>query len=593
MGKEKNIPISKLIVKVIHRIFNHCPILTILSLLSGIIFGLSCAINTYITQKFFDEVNRVVNASGKISTLIMMAFILCSVIVISQIAKGAYNFVYDVLFNKVLGFLHESINNKISKLDPIIFEDTALLDTINKAKNGAKGCIGLFSVFSTLVTFYLPYYIFMGWYLFKLDKILTLSLVFIFIPVALAQFIRVKVFNKLEDDIAPIRREYNYYESCICEKEYFKETRILGAFNYFKGLYESSLDILGHKIWKAEKKMGLLELFMKLITLVGYLGVLYLLCRSLFNGRISIGAFAAVFSSIEFMIILMEEILSFHIGRLTKELGATRNFIYFFDLPERIGEDLEINLDNGIALKNVSFIYPCAKYFSLNDISLTIHPKETIAIVGENGSGKSTLVKLLMGLYLPTEGIVEFGGIDTKKISSYSLYKHTSGVFQNYQRYKMTLAENIYISDTENSSEQLINLSIKKAELNIDIDNFSQGIHTMLSREFNGIDLSGGQWQKVAIARGFFKNHSLIVLDEPTSSIDPIEETKLYNNFKNISKNKTSIIVTHRIGSAKIADRIIVMCDGKIAEIGAHKELLNNNGKYSEMYKSQSNWYSV
>jgi len=591
MENKKEISLTKIITKIIPMMFHYCPFISISLLTLSIFHGVSFGVNTFATQKFFDEITKTVSGNGTINRAVMLAIILGLVLIISQILNGVTNFMYSVFMNKVAGHLFRKINEKSANIDPVVYEDTELLDSINKAQKGVEGSLGLFIVLSGLLTFYLPYFLFMAVYLFRLDKILTVSLVFIFVPVAFSQLIRVKIFDKLEDEIAPIRREYDYYEGCICAREYFKETRILGGFNYFKDLYKGSMDLLGQKVWKAEKKTGLMELYMKLLTLAGYFGVLYLLFRSLFRGTITIGAFAAVFASIGFMISVMEEIICMHIGALTKELGTIRNFVDFFDLPERGGEDIELSTEDGISLKNVNFIYPSAKDYSLKDICLEIKPKEIIAVVGENGAGKSTLVRLITGLYLPTEGSVQFGGIDTRKISAKSIYKHTSGVFQKFQKYKMNLCENISISDMDNGSEELLKLSTKKADLNVESETFKDGYDTMLSREFDGIDLSGGQWQRVAIARGFYKSHNMIILDEPTAAIDPVEETKLYEKFASISKDKTSIIVTHRIGSAKIANRIVVMDEGKISEIGTHEELLNMGGKYAKMYEAQAQWY--
>jgi ATP-binding cassette subfamily B protein len=591
MEKKKEISLTKITGKIIPMLFHYCPFTGILLLTLSIFHGLSFGVNTFATQKFFDGVTRTISENGTINEPIILAFMLGIALIVSQILNGVTNFMYGVFENKVAGHLYKKINEKSANIDPVIYEDTELLDSINKAQKGVEGSIGLFIVLASLFTFYLPYFLFMGVYLFKLDKILSVSLIFIFIPVAFSQFIRVKVFDKLEDEVAPIRREYDYYESCIGSREYFKETRILGSFNYFRDLYKDSMVLLGQKVWKAEKKTGLMELYMKLLTLAGYLGVLYLLFRSLLIGNITIGAFAAVFSSVGFMIMVMEEIICMHIGDLTKELGTVRNFVDFFDLPERCGDDIEISAEDGISLKNVNFIYPSAKDYSLKDISLEIKPKEIIAVVGENGAGKSTLVRLITGLYLPTEGSVEFGGIDTRKISAKSIYKHTSSVFQKYQKYKMSLSENITISDMSNISDELLKLSTEKADLNIGDETFKEGYDTMLSREFDGTDISGGQWQRVAIARGFYRSHNLIILDEPTAAIDPIEETKLYEKFASISKGKTSIIVTHRIGSAKIADRIVVMDEGRIAEIGTHEDLLSKGGKYAKMYEAQAQWY--
>jgi ATP-binding cassette subfamily B protein len=213
-------------------------------------------------------------------------------------------------------------------------------------------------------------------------------------------------------------------------------------------------------------------------------------------------------------------------------------------------------------------------------------------VVGENGSGKSTIIRLITGLYSPSQGSVTYGEIDTSTLSMKSLFSKTSAVFQKYQRYQMKLADNIGISDvTFPVKEENLDDVCTKSGLDKNASSFSEGYDTMLSREFDGVDLSGGQWQRIAIARGFYRSHDLIILDEPTAAIDPYEETRIYNEFAEIAKNKTAIIVTHRLGSVKLADRIIVMKDGAVAQIGTHEELLHTDGEYARLYKAQEQWY--
>lgn len=167
-----------------------------------------------------------------------------------------------------------------------------------------------------------------------------------------------------------------------------------------------------------------------------------------------------------------------------------------------------------------------------------------------------------------------------------------SGVFQKFQKYQMTLRENVMISnlDTEREDGTLLE-TLKKADVNIESQSYPDGLETMLSREFDGVDLSGGQWQRVSIARGINRDSKVIVLDEPTAAIDPIEETKIYKKFKEISDERTTVLVTHRLGSARIADRIVVMENGRVAEIGTHDELMNKQGTYYVLFMSQAQWY--
>jgi ATP-binding cassette subfamily B protein len=223
---------------------------------------------------------------------------------------------------------------------------------------------------------------------------------------------------------------------------------------------------------------------------------------------------------------------------------------------------------------------------------MEIKDGETIAVVGENGSGKSTLVKLLIGLYEPSCGNVMYGDTDINEINTKSINVNTSGVFQNYIKYQMELFDNIIISDyRKNPSTEYLDSICNMVGINPYTSKFPKTYNTMLSREFDGVDLSGGQWQRIAIARAYYRGHNLIILDEPTSAIDPIEEANIYNQFMNISRGKTSIIVTHRLGSVRLADKIVVLSNSQIAEIGTHEELMGINGIYHKMVKAQSHWY--
>jgi len=263
-------------------------------------------------------------------------------------------------------------------------------------------------------------------------------------------------------------------------------------------------------------------------------------------------------------------------------------------MPEREGVDIEIPADADIKLAGVSFSYPGAERKAVDDVTLMLKNGETVAVVGENGSGKTTLVRLITGLYLPDEGDVLYGDVNTKTASTLSIFKSISAVFQKYQRYQMSLRENIGISDVnEIKNDDELGKICVQAGIDRTDGSFTDGYETMLSREFDGVDLSGGQWQRVAIARSFFRTHQLIVLDEPTAAIDPIEETKIYNRFAEISKGRTAIIVTHRLGSVKLADRILVMKDGKLAEQGAHADLMAAKGEYARLYTSQEQWYKI
>lgn len=587
---QKEITVFQVIVRLLPMIFYALPVLFIVCVILGLFHGTSIGFSTFVFQHFFDSVTQFIAEQATLTYVILMGIGLGAVIIGTDILNGVHNFIAKVFVNKMIGVLGKEINRKSARIDPIAYETPALLNDINKADEGMGNSIWMILIMFTVITFYVPYFLFMAVYLYYVKPILVIALVLIFIPVAMNQVIRSVVFAKLEDQSAPIRRQFDYYEQCLTAREYFKETRILGAFHFFRTLFLDALQLLGKKIWQAEFKVGMLELGMKMLTLAGYFGVLYLLFTSTLNGDISIGAFAAVFASIGMMFQVMEEVVTQQIGNMSRNLGTVRNFIRFLDLPERKGlEDVELS-DEGIKLEDVYFKYPEASNDAIKGVTLDIKKGETIAIVGGNGSGKTTLVKLLTGIYVPNRGHVFIGGVNTKDASSTKLYQDTSAVFQNYQRYKMSLKDNVSISH-DHDDEADLDTAAHKAEVDVLHRSFPDGWNTMLSREFDGVDLSGGQWQRVAIARGFFRPHELIVLDEPTAAIDPIEETKLYEKFAEATHGKTSLVITHRLGSARIADRIVVMDQGQIVEMGTHSELLNKGGHYARMFAAQAQWY--
>ena len=229
---------------------------------------------------------------------------------------------------------------------------------------------------------------------------------------------------------------------------------------------------------------------------------------------------------------------------------------------------------------------------AVDDVSVDLAPGATVALVGANGAGKTTLAKLLLGLFVPTGGDVIRGTVNTRDATKHDIRERTSAVFQNFQRYQMTLRENVVLADaTREEDEQAVIRALERGGVPAELWQGEEGLDLMLSREFGTRDLSLGQWQRIAIARGLFREHDVILLDEQTASIDPLEEQAVYERFMEIAAGRTAILVTHRLGSARLADRILVMRDGCIVEDGTHQRLLDRRGLYHEMFTAQAAWY--
>ncbi|MDU1414385.1 MAG: ABC transporter ATP-binding protein [Clostridium sp.] len=271
-----------------------------------------------------------------------------------------------------------------------------------------------------------------------------------------------------------------------------------------------------------------------------------------------------------------------------------RNFIERKDVTNRLkGIPIPPRKTHEITFENVTFSYPDSNNLIFKNFNLNIRSGEKIALVGMNGAGKSTLVKLLCGLYKPDEGRILLDGIDVATFNIYDYFKEFAVVFQDVFTFAFTIAQNIACCNTENINYDKVKVCLEKANLLKKINSLPNGINTTMLKALDedGIILSGGETQKLMLARALYKDASIIILDEPTAALDPIAESEMYEKYNSLIDDKTSIFISHRLSSTRFCTRILFMKDGKIVEEGSHDELINKDGEYAKMYEIQAHYY--
>ncbi len=405
---------------------------------------------------------------------------------------------------------------------------------------------------------------------------LSIGLVVAIVPKIIVEMRETKIKVQNRDKRVELRRMEKLYRETITGDPQYIETKINGADEFFKKKYEDTRKSMDGVVTEESA-------FIKNTGLIFSPLLIYSDISGLFTGVLllyyDIISFSVFGSAVSAFTKLKEDITS--ILSLV-EYGRRFGIMVepYFDFLAKIEREGEETTDgNSLELKDVYFKYPNAKDFAISGINLKINPGEKVAIVGINGSGKSTLSKLLLGEFEPTKGEVLIGGVSSKKLKEPEIYDKRSQVSQFFNRYEMSLKENISFENDLNFSESEVTNFVKKKELNLE---------SALGREFEGVELSGGEWQRIAILRGFNKTSEFITLDEPTSAIDPINEKEIYDFFDDNSDGKTEIIITHRLGAIKYVDRILVMENGKIIEDGDFRELTERQGKFKEIYDSQS-----
>ena len=558
---------------------------TMFCLVIFIILGLLPTLTAYTWKVLLDVVNDNFITRNKSSVYMYILFYTLS-LGLSVLINSLSETPDTILRNKVKKIAFKQIHEKVKAIPLVYFDNPKINDLMSNATSsmveGKFMCfvLGLTSMIGNVFSI-----VFAAMLLNSYNPYLGIVLLLVLLPVVLKAWLNKKIVALKYQQIE-LHRKANTYSDYILEKSYLMETRLWDLSDYFLKKRNETIEIINKEEAKVKFVVNIYNLLINSFHTIVYIGCLSLGIALTVQGKTSYTIFVALLTLLESLFGRYQQLLNDLIDLRADTQEVYEGFV-LFDLPEEGRNSAELNVEKAITLNHGSFHYPYIEKNLFTNINLAIHKNEIIAIVGANGSGKSTLVKLLIGLYQPLQGKVLYDNTDISKVSYESLYKDTSAAFEDYNRHNLTIAENVALSQQYDETE-LKNLLI---QVQFQLDKFPKGLNTGLGIEFGGIDISGGEWQKLALARAYFKKSKLIVLDEPTASLDAKSEYGIYSQFKEICKNKTGIIITHRLGAARLADRIFLLEDGNLAEQGTHDELMQLDGKYKNMFLSQSELY--
>lgn len=569
--------------------------------------GVAPLIGALISKNILNALQGVIQTGGmpvesfwtsNILYLLIFLFVYrLSLTVINNISSA----VNRIAGEKVVRQVKLQIMEKSLKLDLGSFDDPELYEKMENANQEAGNrplqiITQTFSIISSVIEFISYLIILLAapglWWA-------TLIIIAVSIPSAVINFIyRRKNFTYMRRR-SKERRKMNYYASVLVDKDRIKEVRMFDLGDTFISRFQSAFQ----EYYQGLRNLILAEsgwhILISLISCCTNLIFYILIAMQVFTGSLQIGDYTLYTGAIASIATAISTIITTS-ALVYEGTLFIDNLIVFMNEKQTVVPTLDVpagvcrGVGHTIEFRDVSFRYPGTERYVLKNVNLTIHPRDTVVLVGLNGAGKTTLIKLLTRLYDPTEGQVLLDGRDIREYDLKELYQMFGIIFQDYGKYADTVAENIRYGDIHKErNEENIHEAARQSAADEYIKALPDGYETPLMRIFepNGRELSVGQWQKLAIARAFYGESDVLILDEPTASLDPLAEQEIFRQFDLLREDKTTIFVSHRLSSATVADQVIVLEDGQVIENGTHLELMALGGKYHKLFTTQAERY--
>lgn len=534
------------------------------------------------------------NASFGYYVKILLAFVGLSML--NEVIVVGCDYLLNVSAKRVFKGLNNMIFKKASEVDVACYEDPVFYDSYKRATDilNSGFFLGYCLQFARVIANLLSLVLIVG-VVATIDKAYLIFLAPVSI-VFVVEIIKSKLIYKKDLSMTSNNRIKAYAQRTVFLKDFSKDVRCSNIFGVMLRNYQRAVDDNVKIIRTYGKKLFFFSMtgsmFGELVPIVGT----YALASYKFynNAGADISGFSVVLSAINSVRTCAEDIAR-SFAELSNMALYFQNLRDFFEYEPKITSGCKQAGElETLEVKNVSFKYPHSEKYSLKNVNIKIEKGQTVALVGVNGAGKSTLVKLLLRFYDPTEGEILYNGVNIKEYDVLSLRSKIATVFQDYKTFALSVAENVMCRECDENDKIQAEQMLKRSGAWDKIAMLEDGVDTVLTREFddNGAGLSGGENQKLAVARMFAKDFELAILDEPSSALDPIAEYKMYENLIAATENKTVIYISHRLSSAVLSDNIFVLDGGTVSESGSHAELMASGGKYSKMFTLQASSYN-
>jgi len=552
----------------------------------------------YIAKLIIDQIVELINHSNGSSHnyLWQLVAVEFGLAILSDGLSRATTLVDSLLGDLFSNHTSIQIMQHAAILDLDQFEDSAFYDKLERARQQTVGrTILLSQVLSQVQDMITMGFLAAGLIVFNPWLILLL-----FVAV-LPAFIGESYFNDKNYSLSrrqtPERRELDYIRYIGASDETAKEVKIFDLSGFLIDRFQQ----LSGKFYRDNKQLAIKRSLwgtgFSLLGSLGYYGAYVFIISKTIAGTLSIGDLTFLAGSFRQLRSLLEGILS-RFTAVSQGAIYLKDFFDFFDIQPKIklssnGRPFPKSIQQGFTFENVGFKYANSERWANRHLNFTLRAGEKLALVGENGAGKTTLVKLLARLYDPTEGRILLDGYDLREYDLADLQRNVGVIFQDYLRFQMTVSQNIAVGNIrEKENRELITNSAKKSLADFLVQKLPGKYDQALGKRFNqGVELSGGEWQKIALARAYMRDAQLLILDEPTAALDARAEYEVFQRFSELTKGKTAVLISHRFSTVRMADRILVLDQGELLEEGSHQELLSKKGRYAELFNLQAMGY--